>query len=72
VQLAATESWYSNRKEEANHTDLLPLRRRFRKGGWEEILQEPVEIELLESVLKGDEVCKVAIHLPRADSGRGD
>jgi len=40
----------------------------FYKGMWEEILQEPVEVELLESVLKGDDVCKVAIHLPRADS----
>jgi len=37
----------------------------FYKGMWEEILQEPVEVELLESVLKGDDVCKVAIHLPR-------
>jgi len=36
----------------------------FYKGLWEEILQEPVEVELLESVLKGDDVCKVAIHLP--------
>jgi len=36
----------------------------FYKGIWEEILQEPVDVELLESVLKGDEVCKVAIYLP--------
>jgi predicted hydrocarbon binding protein len=36
----------------------------FYKGLWEEILQEPVEVELLESVLKGDDVCKVAIRLP--------
>ncbi|MCG2768227.1 MAG: DUF6144 family protein [Anaerolineae bacterium] len=36
----------------------------FYKGIWEEILQEHVEVELLESVLKGDDVCKVAIHLP--------
>lgn len=36
----------------------------FYKGIWEEILQKRVEIELLESVLQGDEVCKVAIHLP--------
>lgn len=36
----------------------------FYKGIWEEILQRPVEVELLESVLKGDEVCRVAIHLP--------
>ena len=36
----------------------------FYKGIWEEILQRSVEVELLESVLQGDEVCKFAIHLP--------
>jgi predicted hydrocarbon binding protein len=36
----------------------------YYKGIWEEILQQPVEVELLESVLKGDEVCKIAIELP--------
>jgi predicted hydrocarbon binding protein len=36
----------------------------FYKGIWEEILQEPVEVEVLESVLKGDQVCTIAIHLP--------
>jgi hypothetical protein len=36
----------------------------FYQGIWEEILQEPVEVELLESVMQGDEVCQVAILLP--------
>ena len=36
----------------------------FYRGIWEEILQQPVQVELLESVLQGDDVCKVAIHLP--------
>lgn len=36
----------------------------FYKGMWEEILQQPLEVELLQSVLKGDHVCQVAIHLP--------
>ncbi len=36
----------------------------FYKGIWEEILQEPVEVELLQSVLSGDDVCTIAIHLP--------
>jgi hypothetical protein len=36
----------------------------YYKGIWEEILQEPVEVELLESVLQGDQVCRVAVHLP--------
>jgi len=37
----------------------------YYKGIWEEILRQPVEVELLKSVLKGDDVCTVAIHLPR-------
>jgi len=36
----------------------------FYKGIWEEILGQPVEVELLETVLQGDEVCRFAIHLP--------
>ena len=36
----------------------------FYKSIWEELLQKPVEVEVLESVLKGDEVCKIAIYLP--------
>ena len=38
----------------------------FYKGVWEEILQQPVEVEVLETVLKGDEVCKIAVCLPLA------
>lgn len=36
----------------------------FYKGIWEEILQQPVEVEVLASVLQGDDVCTIAIHLP--------
>lgn len=36
----------------------------FYKGIWEEILQKPVEVEVLESVLQGDEICKIAVYLP--------
>jgi hypothetical protein len=36
----------------------------FYKGIWEEILQKPVEVEVLETVMNGGEVCKIAIHLP--------
>lgn len=36
----------------------------FYKGIWEEILGQPVQVEVLESVLQGDQVCKIAIHLP--------
>ena len=38
----------------------------FYKGIWEGILQEPVRVELLETVLQGDEGCRVAVHLPVA------
>ena len=41
----------------------------FYKSIWEEILQASVEIELLQSVLQGDQVCKIAIRLP---SGQED
>lgn len=36
----------------------------FYKGIWEFILQKPVRVEVLETVMKGDDVCKVGIHLP--------
>jgi hypothetical protein len=37
----------------------------FYQGIWEEILGQPVELEVLESVMQGDDVCKIAIHLPQ-------
>ena len=33
----------------------------FYKGIWEEILQQPVEVQVMESVLDGGEVCTIAI-----------
>lgn len=36
----------------------------YYKGIWEEILQQPVRVELLQSVLQGDDVCQVAVYLP--------
>ena len=36
----------------------------YYKGIWEEIIQRPVMVEVLESVLKGDDACKIAVHLP--------
>ena len=52
-----------------NNQPILPLTycfcgAGFYKGIWEEILGEPVEVEMLESVIQGDEACKIAIHLP--------
>ncbi len=36
----------------------------FYQGIWEEILGEPVRVEVLESVMSGDDTCKIAVHLP--------
>jgi len=36
----------------------------FYKDIWEKILQQTVEVEVLETVLQGSGVCRIAIHLP--------
>jgi len=36
----------------------------FYQGIWEEILGEPVAVEVLESVMTGGDVCRIRIHLP--------
>jgi hypothetical protein len=36
----------------------------FHKKAWEVILDQPLEAEMVESVLRGDPWCKFAIHLP--------
>ena len=36
----------------------------FIKNFWEAVLDHPVDVELLESVIQGDLFCKFAIHLP--------
>ena len=36
----------------------------FHKKRWEVIFDQPLRAEIVESVLKGDEWCKIAIHLP--------
>lgn len=35
----------------------------FYQNLWEEITQAPVEVEVLESILNGDQVCKIAVRL---------
>ncbi|MFX1512172.1 MAG: hypothetical protein ACFFCQ_06270 [Promethearchaeota archaeon] len=37
----------------------------YYKNFWEAVLDQPVKVELLESVIKGDKVCKFALHLPQ-------
>ena len=36
----------------------------FYKDIWETIIGQPVEVELLDSIVMGGEVCRVAVHLP--------
>ncbi len=36
----------------------------YYKGIWEEVLGRPVTVGLITSVLQGDEVCTIAVHLP--------
>ena len=36
----------------------------FYRGIWEEILGQPVRVEVLETVLGGGDVCRIAVHLP--------
>jgi hypothetical protein len=37
----------------------------YYKNFWEAVLDQPVKVELLQSILKGDSVCKFALHLPQ-------
>jgi len=37
---------------------------RYYKNIWEIILQKPVDVTLMTSVLRGDDVCRVEVHLP--------
>ena len=36
----------------------------FYQGIWETVLGEPVQVEVLESVMHGGNVCKIVVHLP--------
>jgi hypothetical protein len=36
----------------------------FHKKSWEVIFEQPLQAEIVETVLKGDPWCKIAIHLP--------
>jgi hypothetical protein len=36
----------------------------FHKKSWEVIFEQPLRAEIVETVLKGDPWCKIAIHLP--------
>jgi len=38
----------------------------FYKGIWEEIMQKPVKVELISSILTGDSLCRFKIHLPQS------
>jgi len=32
---------------------------------WEGVFDKPVSIEIVKSVLRGDEICRFAIHIPK-------
>lgn len=36
----------------------------FHKKPWEAIFEQPIHVDVLESVLRGDDLCRFAIHLP--------
>jgi hypothetical protein len=36
----------------------------YYQGIWQEIVQQPVEVEVLASVLQGDQVCTISVRLP--------
>lgn len=38
----------------------------FYQGIWETVLREPIRVEVLESVMDGGNVCKIAVHLPES------
>jgi len=38
----------------------------FHKKVWDVIFDQPLEAEVVETVLRGDAWCKIAIHLPEA------
>lgn len=42
----------------------------FHKKRWEVIFDQPLEAEIVESVLQGDPWCKIAIHLPEEAFGK--
>ncbi len=37
----------------------------YYKSYWEAVLGQPVKVDLLESVIQGDQICKFALHLPQ-------
>jgi len=39
----------------------------YYQGIWETILGQPVRVEVLKSVLRGDDVCTIAIYLPKQE-----
>jgi hypothetical protein len=43
----------------------------FYQGIWEHILSQPVRVEVLSSVLSGDDQCSIAIDLPASTRGTG-
>jgi hypothetical protein len=43
----------------------------FEKRVWDVIFDQPVQADVVETVLKGDPICKFAIHIPKEYTGSG-
>jgi hypothetical protein len=41
----------------------------FYRAYWEIVFNQPVRVDLLESLLKGDSICKFAVHIPNLGNG---
>ena len=41
----------------------------FYRAYWEIVFNQPVRVDLLESLLKGDSICKFAVHIPNLGDG---
>ncbi|MCK4941347.1 hypothetical protein KAS45_04575, partial [candidate division WOR-3 bacterium] len=46
----------------------------FYRAYWEIVFDEPVQVDVLESILMGDSICKFAVHIPKSvlDKGNSD
>jgi hypothetical protein len=44
----------------------------FEKQYWDAVFDQPVQVDVVRSVLQGDDVCEFAVHLPDAPQGQVD
>jgi hypothetical protein len=44
----------------------------FYRAYWEIVFDEPVQVDVLESLLMGDSICKFAVHIPESVFARAE